>query len=605
MVAVSVAPASAATTWTAPSKVIEPAGSANIANYPEISDNGSRIAWQEGPNGRHPFVADRSGETAWGSPTELMEYTPGTRDSADPMRFSGNGKGAAFSFGDYGGSGTPGFGGNKDRTSGGWQAPGAITEFFVGDYTGGPAISRDAGQVAWQKGWHAWTASWGANGEAGTPVDLGDGWDPQISADGKHIAYIGYGDDNYAVWLASFNGSTWVKTKIFEDAEENVEEMLGISADGSNILFAYDYYNVPIQGIKKVGNSWQHQVVVPTDSVYISDGGYYSVATDGSFAYRDRDRDNQGMLVQFRNGSWQTPMEITGDETTSVSISDDAKSFAWTVGGAVKAKVYDGGWDVENTIDQTEVNSNFVNVSGDGQSVTYKSGSSSVWYSRITEPGAPSNVVASKASSTSAKVTWTAAPAGIDPITSYKVQAYEGSTPVSGKTCTVAASGTTCTVTGLTTGKTYKFKVRAVTSGGDGPDSDFSNSVTLTGGSSSVKKPAKPTKVTVGPSSPFAKKYAVRWKAPVDKTGTRPVQWYRLKLNLNGCGSFIINKKLNKKVTSFTITRKQLLKNNKCKLAGRGEVKAKAYRFRVRVEAFNSAGGGPVATRFIRIIVKG
>ena len=88
----------------------------------------------------------------------------------------------------------------------------------------------------------------------------------------------------------------------------------------------------------------------------------------------------------------------------------------------------------------------------------------------------------------------------------------------------------------------------------------------------------------------------------INIAGNQPTQYFRIKLNLERCGSFIINKKLGKNVTNYTFTRSFLLRHSNCKRALRGEVTAKTYRYRVRVEAFNSAGGGPVSSK--RFLVK-
>lgn len=115
----------------------------------------------------------------------------------------------------------------------------------------------------------------------------------------------------------------------------------------------------------------------------------------------------------------------------------------------------------------------------------------------------------------------------------------------------------------------------------------------------SVKKPRKPTKVSVT-GGPTSAKRVVRWKAPSTDKGARPVVYYRVKVNLERCSTLIVNKKLGKKARSYTVKRSLLLKNFTCKTSARGEVKRKAARFVVKIEAFNSAGGGPIsATRFL------
>lgn len=126
-----------------------------------------------------------------------------------------------------------------------------------------------------------------------------------------------------------------------------------------------------------------------------------------------------------------------------------------------------------------------------------------------------------------------------------------------------------------------------------------SSPVTLTY-AGSLAKPLKPSKLRVA-GGPKAKKIKVSWKAPANPKKNRPVDYYRIKLNRQGCSTLIVNKKLSKSRTSYTFKRSFLLKNAQCK-STRGEVKSKRISFRVRVEAFNSVGRGPVSSkRFIVI----
>jgi FtsP/CotA-like multicopper oxidase with cupredoxin domain len=98
-----------------------------------------------------------------------------------------------------------------------------------------------------------------------------------------------------------------------------------------------------------------------------------------------------------------------------------------------------------------------------------------------TVPGAPTNVTAAVASSTSATVSFTAPSANGSAITSYTVTSNPG-----GKIATGAAGP--LTVTGLTSGSTYTFTVKATNALGTGATSSVSNSLTLT-------RPAAPTKL--------------------------------------------------------------------------------------------------------------
>jgi RHS repeat-associated protein len=95
-------------------------------------------------------------------------------------------------------------------------------------------------------------------------------------------------------------------------------------------------------------------------------------------------------------------------------------------------------------------------------------------------PGAPTGVMASVLSTTSARVTWTAAPANGTTITGYRVLSSPGGA------CQETTGATTADVSGLLPGTAYVFRVEALVSGSgscvqnayDGPRSGPSASVT-------------------------------------------------------------------------------------------------------------------------------
>ncbi|MDQ4212833.1 fibronectin type III domain-containing protein [Microbacterium sp. ASV81] len=94
-----------------------------------------------------------------------------------------------------------------------------------------------------------------------------------------------------------------------------------------------------------------------------------------------------------------------------------------------------------------------------------------------TAPAAPTGVTA-VGGNTQATVSWTAPSSGGDPITSYTVTPYIGTTAQPSTTVTGAPPVTTATVTGLTNGTAYTFTVKATNSIGTSAESAHSNAVT-------------------------------------------------------------------------------------------------------------------------------
>ena len=133
-----------------------------------------------------------------------------------------------------------------------------------------------------------------------------------------------------------------------------------------------------------------------------------------------------------------------------------------------------------------------------------------------TAPAAPTGVTAT-AGNASATVSWTAPDDGGDPITSYTVTPYEGSTAETPTVISGSPPATTATVTGLTNGVSYTFTVTATNAVGTGPASAASSAVTP----EAPTAPAAPTGVTATPGNGSA---AVSWTAPAN--GGSPITSY-------------------------------------------------------------------------------
>jgi hypothetical protein len=138
-------------------------------------------------------------------------------------------------------------------------------------------------------------------------------------------------------------------------------------------------------------------------------------------------------------------------------------------------------------------------------------------FAPIPAPGTATGVTAAAGGLTKANVSWTAPSSGGAPQT-YEVVPYVGSTAQTALTKTVNAPTATTTVTGLTTGTTYTFRVRAVNPAGSGPLSSASNSVTPT----SAVVPSQPTNVAAQGASNSAK---VTW-TPSESDGDSAITRY-------------------------------------------------------------------------------
>jgi hypothetical protein len=139
-----------------------------------------------------------------------------------------------------------------------------------------------------------------------------------------------------------------------------------------------------------------------------------------------------------------------------------------------------------------------------------------VAFSTADAPGQVTNVNAT-GDTGAADVTWTA-PSGVNPVTTYTVTPYIGTTAQAATTVTGTPPVTNARIHNLTGGTTYTFKVTASNPNGAGPASASSNAVTPTSGA----VPTAPLNPTATPGSQSAR---VSWSAP-SSDGGNPISGY-------------------------------------------------------------------------------
>ncbi|MFA7267307.1 MAG: IPT/TIG domain-containing protein, partial [Candidatus Nanopelagicales bacterium] len=166
---------------------------------------------------------------------------------------------------------------------------------------------------------------------------------------------------------------------------------------------------------------------------------------------------------------------------------------------------------------------------------------------------------------------------------------------IGGSTCTnvtINESGTSLTCTVAAGPQAGVTDVVVTTSGGV---------VTLTGaytyvGQGASAPPNKPRDLTVT-GKPTAKKFLINWRVPTQTANGRPVAAYRLTIIQRGPNKLIFRKGLKASTTKYTVTRKFLLKQT---FRARGDFPAK-LKYKVRIEALNSKGGGPLAVSYLTL----
>jgi hypothetical protein len=179
-------------------------------------------------------------------------------------------------------------------------------------------------------------------------------------------------------------------------------------------------------------------------------------------------------------------------------------------------------------------------------------------------PGSVSGVTASPGGQTAANVSWNAPTSG-GSVTGYRITPYLGSTAQTPTTVTGSPPATTKKVSGLTSGSTYTFTVRALNSSGAGPESAQSNPVTP----AVAVAPGAPTNVIARPATKSA---LVSWAAP-DDDGESPITGYTVTPYVDGVAGDPVT--AGASATSTTVT---------------GLANGTSYTFRVR--AVNAIGTG-------------
>ena len=121
--------------------------------------------------------------------------------------------------------------------------------------------------------------------------------------------------------------------------------------------------------------------------------------------------------------------------------------------------------------------------------------------SQVGKPTAPTGLEGNSHIIQGTVLTWNAVTDATSPVTDYKLAGKWGK----GKhpQCAVAAPSTSCTLTGLSDGKTYKFKIRAINAIGAGP---YSAPVSV-----EIGVPNPPTGVT---ATAHVNSASVAWTAP-------------------------------------------------------------------------------------------
>ncbi|MCD8218205.1 MAG: fibronectin type III domain-containing protein [Clostridiales bacterium] len=169
-----------------------------------------------------------------------------------------------------------------------------------------------------------------------------------------------------------------------------------------------------------------------------------------------------------------TPAKVSGLKVAE--RDDDELTLKWTkVSGASGYQLYrydtstktwkkikttsKTNYEVENLTSATQYKFRVRAYTKSGSKTTY--GSYSATLTTYTEPGEVKNLKASKKTTSSVTLTWSK----VSRATKYQVYIYN--TTQKKYVCKTTVNGTSATISGLSSGTTYKFKVRAYKASGD------------------------------------------------------------------------------------------------------------------------------------------
>lgn len=476
---VAASPAAATTTWTSPEALHTPSGGEGSTD-PTISADGRAVAFGIRGSGSSYVQANvvQRPATVWTGPTALSGTSNGAW--ADPTTISENGEAVVWDFSDNAGDSGATAQGNK-LVTGAWQSAASPTSFNTGAYVEQARVDDSGSQVAWASSNKLYVADWDSAGNPGTPTVVSDEseWagNAEFAGNGTTILYNQGADSSYHAFVARKSGSTWTRTDVSGGIHS--EDIFGISENGNKVVFR-DYDTEHAMATAFNGTSWSTPVDISGKPVEDYDQ-YYFVTADGSFIFKDDD-EGHGWISVFRDGGWLAPEQV-GDDVDSVRGSSDASTIVLIANNQVITRTLNGStWEPAVSHSEDGEFPGSAEISQEGCAITWKLSTGDIYFSQSMQACSPKSVAAAAATKSSAKVSWPEAPEGTSPTTSYEVETFEAGTKVA-ETCTLSTpfpDPLTCNIDGLSTAKSYTFRVRAVNTEGNGPWSRDSNPVTLT-----------------------------------------------------------------------------------------------------------------------------